>query len=172
MSLLAIVMLTGLSEIAPLDPKSYYDCPTSQAVFSDPRVSISSQTTGGYEIRLYTQPHCFLEDDGPAKSHKNNITGIEVLKAGRKVYSQTGYNLHVGYPQPSSLPVDAVLMKPGDDITGEGMPELLVSDWSGRGHCCLTFHLYRLGEKFSRLQDIPLFEADESAFVRRPDHKG
>lgn len=172
MLLPVIAMLSSLAEIPPPDTNTYYDCPAGQAVFSDTRVSISSQTTADYEIRLYTQPHCFFEDDGPGKRHTSNITGVKVFKAGKEIYSQTGYNLHVGYPQPSNLPVDAVLIKPGDDITGEGIPELLVSEWSGRGRCCLTFHLFRLGKEFMRLQDIPLLDADETAFVRLPARKG
>ena len=172
MPFLAMVALAGSFEIPPPDPNTYYDCPVSQAVFSDKRVSISSQTTGDYEIRLYTQPHCLFEGDGPVKIHVSDITGVKVLKDGKEVYSQTGYNLHVGYPQPSNLPVDAVLVKPGDDITGEGLPELLLSEWSSRGHCCLTFHIFRLGTTFTRLQDIPLFDADESAFVHRPGVPG
>jgi hypothetical protein len=58
------------------------------------------------------------------------------------------------------------------DFSGEGIPELLISEWSGGAHCCYSFHLFRLGEIFSKIQDIPLLDADESAFVRRPDVKG
>ena len=57
------------------------------------------------------------------------------------------------------------------DITGEKIPELLISEWSGGAHCCYTFHLFRLGDAFSHIQDIPLLDADESAFVRRPGVK-
>src|SRR5262245_2719988 len=138
MSLLAIVLLSAM-EIPP-PPDAYFDCPTGQAVFQDSRVSISHYTAGDYEIRLYTQPRCSFVQDGPARSHDS--TGIKVFQSGKEVYSYAGYNLRVGYPQPSNLPVDAALVKPGDDITGDGTPELLVSEWSGRNRCCLTLHLF------------------------------
>ncbi|HEY1991071.1 MAG TPA: hypothetical protein VGH71_01325, partial [Gammaproteobacteria bacterium] len=82
MSLLAIMMLSGLTEIPP-PPKGYYDCPTGQAVFTDSRVSVSEFATGDYEIRLYTQPHCFFEGDGPVKTHVSNVTGVRVFRAGK-----------------------------------------------------------------------------------------
>jgi hypothetical protein len=57
-------------------------------------------------------------------------------------------------------------------MTGEGIPDLLVSEWSGGVHCCYTFHVFRLGAEFRKIQSLPVFDADESAFVRRPGIKG
>jgi len=58
----------------------------------------------------------------------------------------------------------------GVDFTGTG--PALVSEWSGGAHCCYTFHVFQLGDSFKALPAIPLLDADESAFVRRPDVKG
>lgn len=97
---------------------------------------------------------------------------VEILKKGKPVYAATGHSFAIGYALAQDQPPDSVKPKIGDDFTGEGIPELLISEYSGGGHCCYTFHLFRLGERFSHIQDIPLLDADESAFVRRPGVKG
>jgi hypothetical protein len=138
-------------------------CVSGEAVFK--AVAPQSTTFKDYEIRLYNQPDCQAEPE-------SRIAGLQILKAGKQVYVQTGYSFAIGYPLDQDQPPDSVKPTVGMDFSGEGVPELLISEWSGGAHCCYTFHLFRLGDSFSKIQDIPLLDADESAFVRRPDVKG
>jgi len=139
------------------------DCVTGSAVFK----TIKPQSTSfkEYEIRLYSQPDCETEPE-------SRIAGVQILKDGKQVYVQTGYSFGLGYPLEQDQPPDSVKPVVGLDFSGEGIPELLISEWSGGAHCCYVFHLFRLGDHFSALPQIPLLDADESAFVRRPGIKG
>ena len=124
-----------------------------------------------YQIRLLRieDPHQVSDVLIPGEKHS---TGFEILKDGNRVYAGSGYSFTIGYFLSQDQSPDSVKLRIGDDITGEGVPELLISEWSGGAHCCYTFHLFRLSEQFSHIQDIPLLDADESAFVRRLGIKG
>jgi hypothetical protein len=139
------------------------DCGKGDAIFK----AIKAQSTSfkDYAIRLYAQPDCAAEPE-------SRIAGLQILKAGKQVYVRTGYNFALGYPLEQDQPPDSIKPVVGMDYSGESVPELLISEWSGGAHCCYTFHLFRLGTEFSALPEIPLLDADESAFVRRPDMKG
>ncbi|HEY3847733.1 MAG TPA: hypothetical protein VGL95_11525 [Acetobacteraceae bacterium] len=144
-------------------PAAAADCATGEAVFKT--ATAQSTRFKDYEIRLYAQTDCQAQPE-------SRIAGLQIWKAGKQVYMQTGYSFALGYPLEQDQPPDSIKPAPGMDFSGEGVPELLISEWSGGAHCCYTFHLFRLGENFSKIQDIPLLDADESAFVRRPDIKG
>jgi hypothetical protein len=139
------------------------DCASGEAVFKT--ATAQSTQFKDYEIRLFTQADCQAKPESP-------IAGLQILKDGKQVYVQTGYSFALGYPLEQDQPPDSVKPTVGMDYTSEGVPELLISEWSGGAHCCYSFHLFRLGDSFNKIQDIPLLDADESAFVRRPDIKG
>jgi len=127
---------------------AYPDLMTGQAQFQD------------YEVRIFDSTPC----SGP---RFKDPSGLEILKDGKRVYTLGGWSFAIGYAVDEDQPTDSVKIKPGDDITGEGRPDLLVSEWSGRAHCCLTFHIFQLGADIKEIQRIPLRDADESSFVRR-----
>ncbi len=139
------------------------DCVKGEAIFKV--VTPQSTSFKDYDIRLYAQPDCEAEPE-------SRIAGLQILKGGKQVYVRTAYSFALGYPLDQDQPPDSVKPALGMDYTGEGLPELLISEWSGGAHCCYTFHLLRLGDNFGALPEIPLLDADESAFVRRPDVKG
>ena len=118
-----------------------------------------------YEVRLYDTGRCATADfKGKA--------GFEILRDGKRLYAQTGYSFALGYPLEQDQSPDSVKPVVGMDFTGEGRPDLLVSEWSGGAHCCYTFHLFQLGKDFRKIESIPLRDADESSFVRRAGVKG
>lgn len=116
-----------------------------------------------YAIHAYDQSSCPQPPPGQSR--------IEIWQAGQLIYTLKGH-VALGYGLDEDQPPDGVKIKVGDDLTGDGIPELLVSEWSGGTHCCYTFHLFRMGERFSHIQDIALLDADEATFVRRPGVKG
>jgi hypothetical protein len=151
-----LLLLAALPRVAAAD------CATGAAVLK----AAAPQVTHfqDYEIRLFHQTGC----TAPPESH---IAAVEILKAGQRVYVQAGYSFALGYPLDQDQSPDSVKPTLGMDFTGEG-PGLLVSEWSGGAHCCYTFHVFQLGARFGALPPIPLLDADESAFVRRPEVKG
>ena len=95
-----------------------------------------------------------------------------MLKNGQRIYTQTGHSFSVGYPFEDDQSPDSFPVPIGTDLTGEGEPDLLLAEYSGGAHCCFTFHIFRIGKTFGKVQSIPLFDADESDFVQRPGQKG
>jgi len=147
---------------------AHADCgvkPPLKTIFEYPQLLKSHVNLGDYEVRIFDSVSC---DDALFKDR----SGLEILKSGKPVYTETGYGFAVGYPLDENQPPDAVRLKPGDDITGEGQPELLVSTWTGGAHCCYGFDIIRLTDPVTKPQHIPLYDADESAFVRRPGVRG
>lgn len=159
-----LVLLALVSGFA-LSPSAFSACITGDALFGHTELKTQSVAFQDYEIHLYDDSQCEAIPETPK-------AGFEIWKAGRRVASGTGYSYSIGYPLQEDQSPDSVKLKPGDDLTGEGIPDLLISEWSGGAHCCYTFHLFQLGTEFRKIQSLPLLDADESAFVRRPGMKG
>jgi len=49
---------------------------------------------------------------------------------------------------------DAALVTMGRDITGDGQPDLLISEWTGGANCCLILHIFEIGSSFRKIADI------------------
>src|SRR5579863_9750021 len=125
-------------------------CVTGDAIFSHPELKTQRYAFHDYEVRLYGNKDCDAEPE-------SRIAGFEILQGGKRVYMQTGYSFAVGYPLEQDQSPDSVKIDIGTDLTGEGVPDLLVSEWTGGSHCCYRFHIFALGEKFKAIQSIPLF---------------
>jgi len=159
---LAAVALT-LGLLVP--PAAFSDCITGDEIFSHPELKTSESIYQNYTVRFYGDKSCGAEPE-------THIAGFEILKGGKRVYTQTGYSFSLGYALDHDQSPDSVPVQPGTDMTGEGIPDLLVTEWSGGAHCCYSFHVFRLGGEFKKIQTIPVFDADESAFVQRPGIPG
>ena len=160
-----LLMLFGLTSGLAFAPSAFSACITGDALFSHPELKTRSVALRDYEVRLYDDSRCEAEPETPK-------AGFEILKEGHRVAGGTGYSYAIGYALQEDQSPDSVRLKVGDDLTGEGMPDLLISEWSGGAHCCYTFYLFQLGTEFRKIQSLPLQDADESAFVRRPGVKG
>jgi hypothetical protein len=99
-----------------------------------------------------------LDDDG---SHGT----FEVFKHGEKVYTLSGNRLFFGHVYSDEPALDNDLIAIGKDITGNGVPNLVVSEWSGGAHCCFVFHVYELGPSFREVASIDAGHGDFSHFA-------
>jgi hypothetical protein len=161
------LLLLGLLFAGVMPGQASADCdvkPPTKDIFAYPSLMQAHIYLQDYEIRVFDSFPC----EEPLFKDRS---GLEILKAGKRVFAQTGYGFAIGYPLDQDQPPDSVRIKGGDDITGEGQPELLISEWTGGAHCCYSFSIFRLGNTFQKLPDISLFDADESSFVRRPGIK-
>ncbi len=52
----------------------------------------------------------------------------------------------------------------GKDITGRGIPDLVVSEWTGGAHCCFNYYVFELGERFQQIAKLEVRDADLSHF--------
>jgi hypothetical protein len=81
---------------------------------------------------------------------------FEILKNKKRIYrhqaTESGERFVIGtlYDDDS----DARLVAMGCDITGDGQPDLLISEWTGGANCCLIFHIFEIGAKFRKIGDI------------------
>jgi hypothetical protein len=52
----------------------------------------------------------------------------------------------------------------GKDITGRGIPNLVISAWSGGAHCCYTYHILELGKAVRQVAALEVTHAALSHF--------
>ena len=64
---------------------------------------------------------------------------------------------------------DAALVKMGMDITGDGQPDLVISEWLGGANCCLIFHIFEIGPTFKKLGTIDAEFGDSGPHFIHPD---
>ena len=88
---------------------------------------------------------------------------LEVFKAGQLVFT-TNSNRYFD-PEEQSADSDDFSSPPAPntDITGGGFPNLVVAEWSGGAHCCLTYYVFQLGDEF-RLMDTIQAEHGDAHF--------
>ncbi len=112
------------------------------------------RTYRAYVVRTYQS------DDGDAS--------LEILKGGSRVYAADGYRFEIG----SIYEGDKVnsLISIGSDITGDGFPNLVVSEWTGGAHCCFYFHVFEIGHRFRHIQTINVAHADLADFENVDDN--
>lgn len=65
-----------------------------------------------------------------------------------------------------------LVLKPGTDVSGDGVPDLVVHGWSGGAHCCFTAWVLSLGNDFRVLAkvggantDPVFFNADQDSAI-------
>jgi hypothetical protein len=76
---------------------------------------------------------------------------VRILQNGREKFRLEGFRFYLGSRQ---SPEDSGLGLLLEDVTGNGQPNLVVKEWSGGAHCCASFHVFELGEKFRHVQTI------------------
>ncbi|HEY3858726.1 MAG TPA: hypothetical protein VGM47_03835 [Gammaproteobacteria bacterium] len=157
----AIALLILLAGLIPWHVATA-DCdiqPPVKDVFDYPQFMKDHASFHDYEIRIFSAGECADSFEEPG--------GFEVLRGGKMIHSETGFSFSIGYPLDGDQSPDSVKVAVGNDITGQGIPDALISENSGGAHCCYTFHILQLGSQFKDVQEIPLLDADESSFVRR-----
>ncbi len=73
---------------------------------------------------------------------------FEILKEGKWVYAQEGWKFYIGpfheSPEDENPPV-------GRDITGDGQPNLIVSEWTGGINSCMVSSVFEIGGNFRKI---------------------
>jgi hypothetical protein len=91
-----------------------------------------------------------------AKAKDGSDAYFEILKDGKRVYAQKakekGEKFFIGTMYKDDP--DAAMVKMGMDITGDGQPDLVISEWLGGANCCLVFHIFEIGPTFKKIGTI------------------
>ncbi len=87
---------------------------------------------------------------------------FEIFKNGQRVYARRSYKFQVVEMPGISARESRILM--GKDITSDGEPDLVVSEWTGGAHCCFLFYVFRIGKEFRKLATIDAAHGDLPPF--------
>lgn len=77
---------------------------------------------------------------------------FEILRKGVRVYATDSWNAKIGSQNEEDKTNSLVSI--GADITGDGKPNLVVSEWSGGNHGYFWFHVFEIGDRFRYIQTI------------------
>lgn len=81
---------------------------------------------------------------------------LEILRDGHRIYGQMtpeeGGEFLVGELYESNTSKDRIAI--GKDITGRGVPNLIVSEWTAGAHCCFIAHIFEMSRRFRRIASI------------------
>jgi hypothetical protein len=107
------------------------------------------------------------------KANDGSDAYFEILKDDKQVYVQRAKNkgekFFIGTMYKEDP--DAPLVKMGMDVTGDGKPDLVVSEWSGYANCCLTLHIFEIGPTFKKLGTIDAEFSDSGPHFIPPDKR-
>jgi hypothetical protein len=106
-----------------------------------------------------------------ARAKDGSDAYFEILKNDKPVYVQKatrkGEKFFIGTMYKDDP--DAAMVKMGMDVSGNGQPDLVVSEWLGGANCCLIFHIFEIGPTFKKLGTIDAEFGDSGPHFLRPD---
>ncbi len=150
----AVPALLILTAIAAFAPQSHAETPVEVTPHQE-------ETVAPYVARIYFD----------AKAKDGSDSYFEILKNDKRVYVQKanskGEKFFIGTMYKDDP--DAALIKMGMDITGDGQPDLVISEWLGGANCCLIFHIFEIGPTFKKLGTIDAEFGDSGPHFLHPD---
>ena len=137
-----LMLLTTLPVVMSLAADSFAKPPPLQ----------KSASFGDYTAKVYFDP----------SSNKKDAY-FQILKRNNQVYRQQatekGEKFAIGTLYDDDP--DASLVTMGKDLTGDGPPDLLISEWKGGANCCLVLHIFEIGSSFRKIADIDAAFGDQ-----------
>jgi len=114
------------------------------------------QSFQGYVVRTY------IGNEDPF-----DRGSFEILHRGARVYADDGDPGEWNKFRIGSLYEDKKthsLVRIGSDITGDGRPDLVVSEYTGGANCCHRVHVFEIGDQFRYIQTIDALHSDLADF--------
>jgi len=105
---------------------------------------------GRFEKRKYGEYQVFLLQD-----FRTGIGKVVIQKGNTKVFEESEvdnhYNFGNHFAPNSDEPPDIFS---GHDIAGNGIANLVISNWTGGAHCCHFLHIFELGKNLKKLVTV------------------
>lgn len=110
----------------------------SQPDESQPTLATDVSAADWYAIQRCELSNGAIVDVLAPRDPIKPVRHVEILAADGETISIVGFHVSIG----------AEFAEPGtasgidEDITGDGVPDLVISDYSGGAHCCLTYYIF------------------------------
>ena len=122
------------------------------------------RSVGDYSVQVHERQSWGGEDDEFAWHYR-----FAILRDGRELYSGESEHVPVlGHDVVDEGLVESLVdpklawLDPGKDLTGDGVPNLIVWTDTGGAHCCLSAEIFEVGESFRKIQTIDFEHVDVS----------
>lgn len=102
---------------------------------------------GGYTVSL-------------SQSFKNDLGKLVIKQDKDKVFESAEIDDHYTFGNNFDETLNGRDPYSGRDITGQGLPNLVVSNWTGGAHCCHFLYIFEIGKKLKKLVTV---EANSSS---------
>ena len=115
------------------------------------------QHFGEYTVRVY-------------RNNAENESTLQIFKGKKLVHRDENVRFQLGHwPEAEKY---NHLIPIGKDITGRGIPNLVVASYSGGAHCCIGYSVFEIGEVFREMDFIVGMHDFSSHFEKRKGEKG
>jgi hypothetical protein len=78
---------------------------------------------------------------------------FEIWRGKKRLYQGMCYRCYIG-GKPEDENEAMRMPPPGQDITGDGKPNLVVYEWTGGAHCCYIAYVFELGDRVKLLAEV------------------
>jgi hypothetical protein len=145
-----------------------------------PRFLSQSVVVGRYIFKAYrdsqTGGACLVVEE--EQERKEKLIGKVADKLthkdeGRVVFRRTmeSFGQYV-LGQPAQPKENIAKIENGTDITGRGRPDMIVTNWTGGEHCCLSHYVFELEPRLRLLAEIQDADGDRAHFAAMDGHRG
>lgn len=137
---LTVLMMTSLLLDEAYSAESPFD--------SQPNLQVT-KSFGDYTVEIYRE-----EPAGDSV--------LRIVKNGKEIFSRDGHVFRLGLIETDDA--NNKLVGVGSDITGDSVPDLVISEWSGGAHCCFTYYVFSIGSDFKLMDKIEAQDAGGAIF--------
>lgn len=128
------------------------------AAAQDAQSWLASQSLEAVEIKPFQDLEIVVAKAAGAKEQR-----LAIIQKGKPVYQMT--------PKENEGIVKWAIHSMGNDLDGDGQPDLHVSSFSGGAHCCTTHYVVKLKPKVSKLAVYPANNVGGGDFLEVPGRK-
>jgi hypothetical protein len=84
-------------------------------------------------------------------------TKLEIFRQGKSVFLNYYSHAWVFSMDRQELSFEGPVKSPAliSDLTGDGIPDLVIQTWNGGAYCCYSYEIYSLGKHFRRIWSHP-----------------
>ncbi|MBC7466240.1 MAG: hypothetical protein H7256_09625 [Bdellovibrio sp.] len=90
-----------------------------------------------------------------SQNFETGLGKLSIKNGNKKVFEESEIDNHYSFGnsfEPNSN--DGPDLYSGRDITGNKLPNLIISNWTGGAHCCHFVHIFELGKKVKKLVTV------------------